>query len=128
MESYRLYVDNKLIHSGSFYTDTILDGFVNFGDGAQVLLSGSEWDYFRFGTIPEPTSLTLFPLLAATFRNHQAFVGNDLGEDGSVIADEITGAVFFVGGSLLNGMNVGECDQAITHARGSVHARARLGA
>jgi hypothetical protein len=59
MVDYSLWVDGEQVHQGVFYTPTDLNSFLAFGDpsyGGNVT-SVSEWDYVRFGVIPEPCSL-----------------------------------------------------------------------
>ncbi len=63
MQSYRLHIDDMLRYTGVFETYTLLQSFVNFGDCVQGYRSCSQWDYFRYGVIPEPSTFLL--LLAA---------------------------------------------------------------
>jgi len=56
METYDLFIDGVSRHSGRFDPVTNLESFVNFGDGVQGQRSLSQWDYFRFGVVPEPAS------------------------------------------------------------------------
>lgn len=64
MHAFKLFVDGKPTHSGSFDPVSLLSSLVNFGDGVQGARSLTHWDYFRFGTAPEPAS-ALSLLLAA---------------------------------------------------------------
>ncbi len=63
MQSYTLHIDNTLRYTGVFETYTLLQSFVNFGDCVQGYRSCSQWDYFRYGVVPEPSAFLL--LLAA---------------------------------------------------------------
>lgn len=56
MDSYSFYVDGELRYSSDFEDVTLLEGFISFGDGAINQRSSAEWDYFRFGVVPEPAS------------------------------------------------------------------------
>lgn len=56
MESFELTIDETIQYSGWFETVTLLNSFVNFGDAVQGEVSLSQWDYFRFGVVPEPTT------------------------------------------------------------------------
>ncbi len=54
MLTYTLQVDDGLVVNGSFEDYTLLRSFVAFGDCVQGLRSYSQWDYFRYGIVPEP--------------------------------------------------------------------------
>jgi hypothetical protein len=71
MRQYRLLVDGTIEYDSSFESYSILQSFVNFGDGAQGERSLSSWDYFRFGVVPEPSAILLL-LLALTRRGRLA--------------------------------------------------------
>jgi hypothetical protein len=62
MVDYSLWIDGERVHDGAFYVPTGADSFLAFGDfwygGAVTSLT--EWDYVRFGVVPEPTSSTSF--------------------------------------------------------------------
>ena len=58
MRSYELYIDGELAIEGVF-SESSFPACAGFGD---VVSSWSlaEWDYFRFGVVPEPNTATLF--------------------------------------------------------------------
>jgi hypothetical protein len=60
MDTYALWIDAQIAHIGFFYTDTLLQSFTGFGAGVQGASSISYWDYFRYGVVPEPTSVLLW--------------------------------------------------------------------
>jgi hypothetical protein len=59
MLDYELYVDGHFASAGSF-VDVASMSRVNWGDSTQGAASLSEWDYVRFGVVPEPEGLALF--------------------------------------------------------------------
>jgi hypothetical protein len=59
MLTYELYIDGVPSLAGDFWDPAVSFGLVNWGDGVQGVASLSEWDYFRFGVVPEATSLSL---------------------------------------------------------------------
>jgi len=59
MRSYALYVDDELIHNGAFWEPTTTRSRISWGDGIQGAASHHDWDYFRFGVVPEPSSSLL---------------------------------------------------------------------
>jgi hypothetical protein len=67
MRSYELLLDGALIHVGSFWEPTFTQSRIDWGDLARGSASLSDWDYFRFGVVPEPTAglLILALLLSA---------------------------------------------------------------
>jgi hypothetical protein len=67
MRSYDLYLDGLLIHVGPFWEPTFDRSRVHWGDRARGSASLTDWDYFRFGIVPEPNSgLLLLALLGST--------------------------------------------------------------
>jgi hypothetical protein len=62
MRSYHLLVDGALIHAGAFWEPTFRQSRIHWGDRARGSASLVDWDYFRFGVVPEPA--TLWSLLA----------------------------------------------------------------
>jgi hypothetical protein len=60
MEQFVFFIDGTAVHIGEFDSDSVLQSFVAFGDGVQGARSLSQWDYFRFGVVPEPGVLWLF--------------------------------------------------------------------
>ncbi len=65
MVDYSLCVDGEQVHQGAFYTATDLNSCMAFGDpwyGGGNVTSLSQWDYVRFGVVPEPASLTFVVL------------------------------------------------------------------
>ncbi len=57
MLSYVLEIDGVTIHSGDFELDSLLSSYVTFGDGVLGQRSHAQWDYFRYGVVPEPVPL-----------------------------------------------------------------------
>jgi len=68
MLTYTLQVDEVLTIESAFEDFTLLQAYVAFGDGAWGLKSASQWDYVRFGIVPEPTSAGIFLCLLAVRR------------------------------------------------------------
>lgn len=67
MRSYRLFVDDSLIHVGSLWEPDFDRSRVHWGDLARGSASLVDWDYFRFGVVPEPgTGISLLALLFGT--------------------------------------------------------------
>jgi hypothetical protein len=58
MLTYRLWMDGVMVHDGEFDTVSFNQSFVAFGDSGQFGGTGSltEWDYVRFGVVPEPSA------------------------------------------------------------------------
>jgi hypothetical protein len=56
MRNYDLWIDELLIRSGTWDTNSLLRSFVAFGDGVFPSSSLTEWDFMRFGVVPEPGS------------------------------------------------------------------------
>ncbi len=61
MRGYELRIDGQAALAGEFY-DTFSASQVAWGDGGQGSYSMARWDYFRFGVVPEPRSVSLFAL------------------------------------------------------------------
>ncbi len=59
MLDYSLYVDGALAYSGVF-VGPMSESRVVWGDYTQGASSLSDWDWFRFGVVPEPSALVLF--------------------------------------------------------------------
>lgn len=67
MEQYSFWIDNVWVRNGAWDLDSSNRSFVGFGDqgnggGAKSLV---EWDYVRFGVVPERSGLTM-ALMAIT--------------------------------------------------------------
>jgi hypothetical protein len=76
MTQYLFYIDGELSFEGVFDTPSVNDSFVNFGDGTQGVASTAQWDYFRFGVVPEPGSALLLAVglfLAPARRRAKAY-------------------------------------------------------
>lgn len=58
MRAYDLYIDDQLVRHGGF-THVVTPSVCGFGDMAQGVASLHDWDYYRFGVIPEPAALFL---------------------------------------------------------------------
>ena len=67
MLTYELFIDRQLVREGVF-VDVVSESFVGWGDGVQGAASLSEWDYFRFGVVPEPGGALLFALALTSRR------------------------------------------------------------
>lgn len=70
MRSYQLYIDDDLAIEGVFY-EVFGPTAVAWGDGASAR-GFAEWDYVRFGVVPEPSSVILLAqlfYLSATRRS-----------------------------------------------------------
>jgi len=72
MDSYDLFVDGAHVHSGWFDGDTFMSSFVNFGPGVQGGSSHSNWDFVRFGVVPEPSAGLLFGSAGLTVMGRKA--------------------------------------------------------
>jgi len=66
MISYSLWIDGQYARDGEWDLISWNQSFVLFGDihRGGVSTSCSEWDYFRFGTVPEPTGVTVLVAVA----------------------------------------------------------------
>jgi len=62
MDAYTLFIDGNLAHVGVFETETLLQSFTGFSADTQGASSVSYWDYYRFGVVPEPRSVSLCAL------------------------------------------------------------------
>ena len=62
MRAYELFIDDQLAIEGVFH-ETFSGPSVGFGDIVRGGASLAQWDYFRFGVVPEPTSGTMLLLL-----------------------------------------------------------------
>lgn len=58
MRMYELRIDGELVRVGSFW-ESLKRSNVGWGDSIQGAASLHEWEYFRFGVVPEPWSFTL---------------------------------------------------------------------
>jgi len=56
MVNYELLIDGYPIHAGEFWTPNFRRSGVDWGDYARGAGSSADWDYFRFGVVPEPAS------------------------------------------------------------------------
>ena len=70
MLNYNLWIDATFARSGLWDTNSINHEFINFGDGHHGgnAVSSSEWDYFGFGVVPEPSEITLFACVIIMWR------------------------------------------------------------
>jgi len=64
MLNYVLLIDNTLVHTGAWDLNSLNESYVAFGDGRMGggVTSLAEWDYVRFGVVPEPETATLVGL------------------------------------------------------------------
>lgn len=56
MLTYTFYIDGQLAHSGPFW-QAASKSYMAWGDGVEGAASVHDWDYVRFGVIPEPDGL-----------------------------------------------------------------------
>lgn len=73
MVNYSFYIDGTLALAGTFEPATLNVSFFAFGDGVNGRRSLTEWDYVRFGVVPEASSglgLLGLGLLAARWRSY----------------------------------------------------------
>ena len=69
MRTYELYIDDELSIAGSFLGQMDASRVV-WGDGVKSIGSLTEWDYFRFGVVHEPSSVVLvLVLVCGTLRS-----------------------------------------------------------
>lgn len=68
MRSYTLLVDGSVIHTGTFISSGATKSRVDWGDVVAGANSHSDWDYFRFGVVPEPGSCLSLLALACIAR------------------------------------------------------------
>lgn len=66
--AYRLYMDGSLLIDGNFWEPAVTSSYIAWGDGVQGVTSHSEWDYVRFGVIPEPQSVAGAIVLLLLYR------------------------------------------------------------
>jgi hypothetical protein len=74
MATYRLWIDDQVVHDGHWNLDSSLSSFVSFGDQVYSNVdvgSLAKWDYFRFGVIPEPTSISLLLMACVCVATHR---------------------------------------------------------
>ncbi len=62
MGTFSLALDDTVVYAGVFAQAVAVGGRISWGDLVYGSNSLSEWDYFRYGVVPEPTSC--FSLLA----------------------------------------------------------------
>jgi len=71
METYELYIDGDLAHIGEFSDRTLASRF-SWGDCVSGSASRANWDYVRFGVMPEPGSLLMLIGLSACAQRRRA--------------------------------------------------------
>lgn len=76
MESYELLLDGLHVRLGGFWEPAVSRSLIAWGDATRGAASSSDWDYFRFGVIPEPSgALAMYILLGtACFRGTRRHV------------------------------------------------------
>ena len=62
MLDYSLWIDGEFAHAGQWDTISLNRSFVVFGDQGVGASSLTEWDYVRFGVVPEPHAGLLLAL------------------------------------------------------------------
>jgi hypothetical protein len=66
MRTYQLRMDQVLMHIGTFWEPSFESSRIQWGDYTRGSASLVDWDYFRFGVVPEPnTGLLLSAFLSA---------------------------------------------------------------
>ena len=70
MREFDLFLDGSHLHHGLFESESLLQSFVAFGNGAAGASALSRWDHVRFGVIPEPKAWAVAVLSAALFVIH----------------------------------------------------------
>ncbi len=63
MHTYKLYIDSVLVRTGAF-VEVFTSSEIAWGDGVKGAASSHEWDYFRFGCVPEPPEPCALVMLA----------------------------------------------------------------
>lgn len=64
MHIYELYIDGAIAIEGQF-SQNLGQSTVGWGDNAHPAACRTQWDYFRFGVVPEPDAIFLFLSLSA---------------------------------------------------------------
>jgi hypothetical protein len=67
MRHYELFVDGAVVHAGVFVHKFVTSS-IGFGDAIQGAASRHQWDYLRFGTVPEPGAAVLMSTLMVCRR------------------------------------------------------------
>lgn len=57
MDWFTLFIDDQAAYTGQFESQSFLRSFVAFGDLVIGAASASNWDFVRFGVVPEPGTL-----------------------------------------------------------------------
>ena len=60
-------IDNDLARQGTLW-DGLLESKFAWGDGVRGASSLAQWDYVRYGVVPEPSSLSCCILAAVVLR------------------------------------------------------------
>lgn len=68
MINYSLWIDGDFAISGMWDLNSLNESFVGFGDAVQGAASLADWDYMRFGVVPEGSASVLLVLMAAVRR------------------------------------------------------------
>jgi hypothetical protein len=63
MIDYRLSIDAEFVLTGQWDLISTNQGFLSFGDAVRGARSLTEWEYVRFGVVPEPSTLSLLSFL-----------------------------------------------------------------
>ncbi|MCC6359551.1 MAG: hypothetical protein IT450_12475 [Phycisphaerales bacterium] len=73
MRYYQIDIDGSTVREGTFWEPTFQRSRVTWGDGTRGAASLTEWDYFRFGVVPEPgTSFFMLALLYGARATRQS--------------------------------------------------------
>ena len=64
MQAYVLWIDGENVYTGSFWEPSFRQSRIEWGDYTRGAASLADWDYFRFGVVPEPRTFTLLLALA----------------------------------------------------------------
>jgi len=68
MRTYELYIDGCLAIEGSLW-ESLISSTVLWGDTISGGASLTHWDYFRFGVVPEPSSIITMLVLFVAWQN-----------------------------------------------------------
>ena len=64
MLSYDLYIDDVLVHEGTWWQG-VRDSRIGWGSDVRPATSLAQWDYVRFGVVPEPNTVFLILVVLA---------------------------------------------------------------
>jgi len=68
MRTYELQIDSTVVYRGEFSPFAVRRSRITWGDFVRGAASNADWDYFRFGVVPEPGTCTLLVALLCVAR------------------------------------------------------------